>query len=142
MKHKIAQIISLAIMTVLCLSACDSKLSLTVDFGKEPADTLFSVDLFDGTTAVCLSATMDFEFGGNKVSSCRVTLTYDSKRSASAVSDYWEAYSGIENTSVSGETVTYYYVIDPQNNRSSKFSGMTKDEVIAEVERFGGVVRS
>jgi len=129
------------VLTLVLLASCAKASTLTVDFDAEPAGKLFSVDLYNGTTAVCVSASMVFDFKNDTVDACRVTLVYDSEKSAAAVFDYWETYSGIENTTVDGTAITYSYVIDAGSDRSSKFSGMTTDEVIAEVEKFGGVVR-
>lgn len=141
MKNAYVYIAFVLVIMAVCLSACAEESSLTVDFDAEPAGQLFSVDLYDGTTAVCVSASMDFDFKNDIVDSCRVTLVYDSEKSAAAVSEFWETYSGIENTEVEGTTVTYNYIIDAGSDRSSKFSGMTTNEVTAEVEKFGGVVR-
>lgn len=141
MKNAYAYIAFIIVLTVVLLSSCAKASSLTVDFDAEPAGKMFSVDLYDGTTAVCVSASMNFDFKNDVVDACHVTLVYDSEKSAAAVSEFWETYSGIENTAVDGTTVTYNYIIDAGSDRSSKFSGMTTNEVIKEVEKFGGVVR-
>lgn len=141
------RILTYCVVAVLVLSvasagaSCANVTRIAVDFGEEQAVTLFPVNLDDGSTVTCLSATLDFTFRDDIVSACRVTLNYADSESAAAAIHKWEQYTGIEHVQADGEIVTYNYIIDPDDSESSTFSGKSTAEVITEVKRFGGVVR-
>lgn len=140
-KSMVFLLFSVILLITTVTSSCGKTTAITVDFDEKNASYLFPVTLTNGTVVLCTSAMQEFTFIDDTVSACKVTLTYSDADSAASVVDTWEGYTGIEHAKADGSTVTYDYVIDASSTESSTFSGKKTSEVIAEVEKRGGVVR-